>query len=72
MLVEKREAFYDLRVANESEKLTIKLFFNSRQPPARSQADSANTCNVCACNTEATLVEGRRQSGRPAMERPRP
>ena len=42
MLVEKREAFNDLSVTKESEKLIIKLLFTSRRPPERSHADSAN------------------------------
>ena len=34
-IVEKREAFYELSVTKESEKLKIKLLFTSRRPPAR-------------------------------------
>ena len=59
-IVEKREAFYELSVTKESEKLKMKLLFTSRRPPACSHADSTNTGNTCACNTKASLKNARK------------
>ena len=67
-LVEKREAFNDLTVTKESEKLIIKLLFTSRRPPERSHADLANNAHRLL---KRTLVEGRQRSGQPSMERAR-
>ena len=44
-LVEKREAFNDLSVTKESEKLIIKLLFTSRRPLERSHTDSVNNAH---------------------------